>query len=329
MSESEGPASILYHYTDAAGLLGIIKRSSWDLGFDWPELESRLDQAGHLLASDVRYMNDSRELTYGAEIFVARLRDAAGDPSLAENAQFLCQRLASIFSSDEVFDYPLRCFASCFCARGDLLSQWRGYAGGAGGYAIGFSRDALINRSYAMAYKDIYQTDYPENTYLEPVQYGDVNAAALADKFIEDIRNPTDHMRLVIDPKEEYRAVTRGIALQSLATLFLQAIVSVKDDGFEEEREWRLYYIGDPKHPVKVRAGRPGIVPFLHMAVNMKPIDTKTDPPTIGDVPPTINELVVGPGHNQRSQIAAARELLKACGHDPDVVVASKLSFTG
>ena len=42
-----------------------------------------------------------------------------------------------------------------------------------------------------------------------------------------------------------------------------------------------------------------------------------------------IDKLVVGPGHNQRSQIAAARELLKASGHDPDVVVPSRLSFTG
>jgi hypothetical protein len=33
-------------------------------------------------------------------------------------------------------EWPRRCLAACFCAKGDLLSQWRGYAGGTGGFAL-------------------------------------------------------------------------------------------------------------------------------------------------------------------------------------------------
>jgi hypothetical protein len=89
------------------------------------------------------------------------------------------------------------------------------------------------------------------------------------------------------------------------------------------DQDARLYYlVPDPGHPVKIRIGRPGIGPYLHMAVNMKRPDEDT-------IPPAIDELIVGPGHNQRGHIAAARELLKAGGHNPDVVVLSKLSFTG
>jgi Protein of unknown function (DUF2971) len=322
MSDSDGDPPILYHYTSAAGLLGIIKGSPWELTPPWPEVETMLDQAGHLYASDVRYMSDSQELKYGAEQFVPRLQAAGNDQLLSENKRYLCQRLASIFSSDDVFDYPMRCFAACFCERGDLLSQWRGYAEGVGGFAIGFDRDALQNRSYALAYEKNMQVDRPEKADLQPIRYGDANAGALADKFIDDeICNPTHHMSLVIDAKPEWPHM-RGIALESLATLFLRAIAGVKNDGFKEEREWRLYYVGDPTHPVKIRAGRQGIVPFLHMAVNMKTSDEET-------IPSAISKLVVGPGHNQKSQMRAARELLRACGHDPDVVVASKLSFTG
>jgi hypothetical protein len=124
------------------------------------------------------------------------------------------------------------------------------------------------------------------------------------------------------DPSILYHSRLRGMVLEALATLFLREVVNVKSEGFEGEHEWRLYYVGDPTHPVKVRVGRNGLVPFLHMAVNMKNHGEEA-------IPSAISELVVGPGHNQRSQIAAARELLKACGHDPDVVVGSELSFTG
>ncbi len=101
----------------------------------------------------------------------------------------------------------------------------------------------------------------------------------------------------------------------------MRAIAGVKAKGFSEEREWRLYYLGKPTHPIKVRAGRNGILPFLHMGINMKNADEET-------IPSAISRLVVGPGHNQRGQVQAARELLRACGHDPDVVEASELSFT-
>jgi hypothetical protein len=323
LSESEGPPSTLYHYTDAAGLLGIVKGSSWDIG-DWPEMKAMLGQAGHLLASDVRYMNDSQELKYGARFFVTALQNAARDKSLSDDARQACAKLAAIFSTDDVFDWQLRCFAACFCEHGDLLSQWRGYAGGAGGYAIGFSRDALSERSFALAHNQTTLVDTPEKADLEPVQYGDINAAAAADKLIDRIRNPDGPMRLLIHGADApaRKAITQAIGLQALATYVLRVIVSVKDDGFAEEHEWRLYYVGQQQPPVKIRVGRPGIVPYLHMAVNMKKVGEDT-------IPPTINKLVVGPGHNQRSQIAAARELLKACGHSPDVVAPSRLSFTG
>lgn len=324
MRDSACDPETLYHYTDAAGLIGIVKPSSWDIG-DWPELEQQLDKAAQLRASDVRYMNDSQELKFGAMHFVTRLRDAAKDESLSLDTRLACAKLAVVFSTDDVFDWPLRCFAACFCEHGDLLSQWRGYAGGAGGYAIGFNRAALADRSLVLTYNRLMQTDVPEKIDFEPVKYGDIEAEAAADKFIQQIREPDGWMRLMIDGAKEpqHKARTQAMGLQWLASHVLRVIVSVKNDGFQEEREWRLYYLaGDPAHPVKIRTGRPGIVPYLHMAVNMKKAGEDT-------IPPGIDKVVVGPGHNQRGQLAAARELLKACGYNPDVVVRSKLSFTG
>lgn len=313
-SETRRP-STLYHYTDAAGLIGILKPSSWDIGV-WPELEKQLAGAAQLRASDVRYMNDSEELKFGARYFVDRLRQAAIDPMLSRDVRQACANLAAFFSQEDVFDWYLRCFATCFCEKGDLLSQWRGYAGGTGGFAIGFSWDALTQRSRVLAPTRLGPLITADEAKVQPVKYGPAATQAAADRFIEQMREPDETIALML--------TGRGHGLEWLTTHALRDILSVKDDGFEEELEWRLYYMaGDQYGTPKIRLGRPGLVPYLNVAVNMKKVDEMTI------LPPALNQLVVGPGHNQRSQIAAARQLLRGCGYDPDIVVPSRISFTG
>ena len=81
---------------------------------------------------------------------------------------------------------------------------------------------------------------------------------------------------MITGAEEPHKAHSQALGLQWLASRVLRAIVSVKDDGFQEELEWRLYYLaGDPRDPVKIRIGRPGIVPYLHMAVNIKKPDIR------------------------------------------------------
>jgi hypothetical protein len=320
MSDSETDPSTLYHYTDAAGLYGIVKPSfsSWEV--DNPALEESLTKAAQLRASDVRYMNNSQELKFGGKFFVTRLSEPATDSTLSENAQKACRKLAAIFSTEDVFNWDLRCFAACLCSDGDLLSQWRGYAAGVGGYAIGFTRDVLENHSISLPPHYMTVATQPQ---LKPVKYGTADAEDAANRFIDEMRNPPEFMAAMIDGHPDHQEETQAIGLEWLASYALRAIVGLKDDGFQEEREWRLISLaGDPRKPVRTHLGRPGILPYEHIAVNFKKVDEKT-------LPPTIERLVVGPGHNQRSQIAAARELLKARGHNPDVVVPSKLSFTG
>lgn len=49
---------IVYHYTDAAGLLGIVS-------------------TGTLWMADIEFLNDAEELTYAREPFLGALRDTA------------------------------------------------------------------------------------------------------------------------------------------------------------------------------------------------------------------------------------------------------------
>ena len=155
---------------------------------------------------------------------------------------------------------------------------------------------------------------------LRRVKYGTAEAEAAADQFIEEVRNPpTAWMASMINGKEGPGQAERlQVGRQWLASYALRSILSVKDNGFKEELEWRMFYLsGDPRHPVNIRQGRPGILPHLLTAVNVKASEDD-------EIPRTIARLVVGPDHNQRSQIAADRELLKASGHNPDVLEPSR-----
>lgn len=121
----------LFHYTNAAGLLGILKGHSF-----W--------------ATDYRFLNDAQEAVYARDIFIEEVEavenpalqpghpvhddPAAFAPAFNEFKESLIQELNS----------PSRpVYVTCFCESGDLLSQWRAYGAGHG-YAIEVKADALL-----------------------------------------------------------------------------------------------------------------------------------------------------------------------------------------
>lgn len=109
------PPETIFHYTTAAGLLGIV-------------------QSNRLWASDVLYMNDSTEVEYGRQLIIEIAGAVAGEAK-CPMAQTLCKSIDTVL-------YPVGMmgggfYAACFCEEGDLLSQWHGYSGGVGGYFLG------------------------------------------------------------------------------------------------------------------------------------------------------------------------------------------------
>jgi hypothetical protein len=149
------------------------------------------------------------------------------------------------------------------------------------------------------------------------VEYGAAAAEAAADRFIGWMRNSwsqEENLIRVIVQKE------MGVAW--LASAAMRELAVVKHDGFKEEREWRLSAICAGQYPVGIRARQSGLLPYLDVAVNVNREDGASHPPTIA-------KLVVGPCPDPRAQVAAARELLRANGHDPDVVTESKVPFRG
>ena len=101
------PPAILYHYTDARGLIGMLESNS-------------------VWATDARFMNDPAELDWVREVVAA----AAASMKLTNlHARLLAEELQSIEAG-----FPGSAYVASFSAHRDLLSQWRAYGGDGLGY---------------------------------------------------------------------------------------------------------------------------------------------------------------------------------------------------
>lgn len=110
------PPEIIYHYTNADGLVGIVS-------------------SGSLWATDLRFVNDASELDHALKSMEAAIERARGRFTSPTQANLL-DRLDDAVGHREMFPSV---HSVSFSANGDLLSQWRAYGGDGGGYAIGFA----------------------------------------------------------------------------------------------------------------------------------------------------------------------------------------------
>lgn len=292
--------NILYHYTSAAGLQGILSPS-------WPsDLIVPPTSGGSALlhATDVRYMNDSIELRFGADLMIDRLHADATkhDDDFTE----VLNRLAVQLEPD-LFGHAtrhLRAFAACFCDNGDLLSQWRGYSGGVGGFAIGFPTEVLASHALSIIGRPF---GGPDNFKLDiqPVIYGEVNATDAIDRHLLDLRRKRD---LVVMREGKP-------ALEWLLGNVYRLLARIKHDAFSEEREWRLIQLVNQQeymHHIPVRARAAGLVPYIHFGLNL-PVCNGTD--YAQPMRAAAESIIVGPGSDQQAQAWAVGDLLRSAGY--------------
>lgn len=102
----------LYHYTDLAGLNGIVSRND-------------------LWLTHVRFCNDDEELTHGQKVVAQTLATEKTKAIPPEQHAYLEQ-------VEELLEKPVPdgVYICCFCAEDNLLSQWRGYAANGVGVSV-------------------------------------------------------------------------------------------------------------------------------------------------------------------------------------------------
>jgi hypothetical protein len=123
LDDDTAPPQVLWHYTDGAGLKGILEaRKFW--------------------ATEATFSNDAAEIHHGLGVWLDTVdgyvytgKEAKAALRVDEMRE-VAHRATASFGARR-----LRLFLVCFCADGDVLSQWRAYGGSntAGGYALGFA----------------------------------------------------------------------------------------------------------------------------------------------------------------------------------------------
>lgn len=118
--ESQKPPEIIYHYTNDAGLRGIL-------------------ETGQLWLTDIFNLNDPSELTHGFSHAVNILNSKAenGPPE----SQIFAKNFAAFHQSG--MQGTAHYFVCSFSTDGDDLGQWRAYADNGCGYALGFDANSL------------------------------------------------------------------------------------------------------------------------------------------------------------------------------------------
>jgi hypothetical protein len=218
--DAEPLPEVVYHYTDTAGLLGIVR-------------------SGTLWATDYRFLNDSSEVSYIFRLAAEVVRDEfVGHYSGLAGAFLDFAATASPPYSDVPY------YLCCFSALDNSLSQWRAY-GGRQGFSLAFPGDVTPAAGYAPDGKQNPGLTLLKVNYQQLQQKAYISALLRA--LVELCETP--HMK-------SYNSEDEAIA--SFSPFYWgqleRASYRFKHPDFEVEQEWRLVAWGSV-HEEYFRAG--------------------------------------------------------------------------
>lgn len=275
----------LYHYTDAAGFVGIV-------------------QNRELWATHFRHMNDRSEFETGQKL----VDEAAASIEAVEQGlrQALMQEFRKVHDSIPLTK-AMPVFVVSFSEKPDLLSQWRAYAAGGGGFSLGFNplpNPARADHGGALAIA------------LMRVEYDEAKLRATM----------TAQLRRLLDQSFAFFSANKVsfspyIGYQIILFMLRQMgllVPRAKHRAFEEEREWRIIAaLPRDGSLVHHRATQRGVTPFVKI------------PLADGGALP-LTGVVVGPLQDPVSGEHGAKSLLKSLGLPADQLVRrSEAPFRG
>ena len=276
---------LLYHYTSAEALLGIL-------------------QSGSLWATDIRFLNDTAEFSFAYRVLLRELHNRAG--------RLRNERVRSIVQ-DELAEAASRTNASAyvisFSEHGNALSQWRAYAP-RDGVAIGFHPGALRSvEDFALSKCQYLSEDTVETSA------GRRALMELVDDVYESVRWTARLIQQEARKKTHTEASRLEAQMEQTSMVTSQLIwtaLKVKHGGFSEEREWRLidnsdavplvHSTGDDSQErLKFRRGVFGVTPYI----------VATLPANWRGAPLGIARVIVGPSANVALTTSSIKDLLR------------------
>jgi hypothetical protein len=233
------PPEYLYHYTTAAGFLGIIQSSKNNIFKMW--------------ASDSRYLNDSSEYIGGLEVAKECLSS-----SIHKSSSLIQKAIASLSENNG------RVVVLSLSSKGDFLSQWRAYSEN-GGYSIELRTELFKAK------------DYIANHYLAKCIYSKEELSVRIDECIKWHQDKfsistANQSQEIIDHHRDN--CLRGLVgtIRALATLF-------KHESFSGEFEWRYVVTYPQGNELNIRNRNGLLVPYILLCFPEKSISQVTVAP--------------------------------------------------
>lgn len=235
----------IFHYTDAAGLDGILKtRTIW--------------------ASSINYLNDSKEIYYARDL-VRNYVNANYDSEV--NRLLIELAIGHIFPELGGDLFHAQIYVTSFSAKCDDLSQWRAYAS-KHGYCIGFAPSMLTEHAKQQGFsleKVCYKKEDQE-VLIKPIADSYLSASRELSLSAGQLQSLTGRW-----PWKDHEQ------LMELANNFRDSLLPVapllKDRSFSEEEEWRLVSQQNIKQEFEVRITDNGIVPYTVISLLNKDND--------------------------------------------------------
>ncbi len=232
VERQQNPPELLFHYTNSAGMRGILDSS-------------------RLWATNFRFLNDSSEVAYGVTLFTLVVKELLKDTKNEIVSAFLNRTLVTANAFEGMFD----CYIACFCERDDLLNQWRVYAGSGGGFAIGLKGDEIGRR-----WGDLHPT---QDFLLRKVIYDEEEQKKLIlevlDSTIQALIKATEGATL----GDSNMLIAR--CCQFVRSHVAEYLICFKHPAFEVEKEWRLCHIVSTHEQdhIQFRDGPYGLTPYI------------------------------------------------------------------
>jgi hypothetical protein len=290
---------VLYHYTTAEGLKGIVEHHE-------------------LWATSAYYLNDSSEIMYGYGILDEALGQWLRTKMPHENSlsRGLAESLRRYFGHDALKRNIITpVYLTCFCEEDNLLSQWRAY-GNAGGYNVGFK----------VPMEGIVYGLVPE----PPVYTAKcVKVEYARDNQMRRVLEILHSLLPILDEPEVTEAVRSLDALspfgfswflRTVQEILVEESIGFKDAAFDVEKEWRFVVrsrellkqgLDDGDHtnlPINFRISNGQLAPYV------KIIPSKAPWLSDGQILP-IASVRCGPRGDRISSSMAVRMLLDGKGY--------------
>jgi hypothetical protein len=211
-------SGMLFHYTTAEGLKGIVENSE-------------------LWASSAYFLNDSAEVNYGCGVFEEVLSEWIATSGRDEDslALGLAHDLRGQFTDKRLNNFAPPIYLTSFCEDGNLLSQWRTY-GASGGYALGFNffphgAGGLFKpepKSYTVR---LAKVEYERSEQIK-------RCKAILDTLLPIYDEPeiANAIREVADHGMVNYQRQQGI----VGEILMEEALAFKDRAFSVEKEWRF-----------------------------------------------------------------------------------------